>query len=81
VVQNDGRACVCGRDRPDVVPVSGRPAAVTEVNSWQPSGGREFRVLAPGEPFFSKTHYPHNKVVGGGFQRLRAAAGLGGGPA
>jgi hypothetical protein len=27
VVQNDGRACVCGRDRPDVVPVSGRPAA------------------------------------------------------
>jgi len=44
-------------DRPDV----------TEVNFWQPSGGREFRVLAPGEPFFFKTHYPHNKVVGGGF--------------
>ncbi|HEY6276409.1 MAG TPA: HNH endonuclease [Streptosporangiaceae bacterium] len=40
---------------------------VTEVNFWQPSGGREFRVLAPGEPFFFKTHYPHNKVVGGGF--------------
>jgi putative restriction endonuclease len=37
----------------------------TEVNFWQPSGGREFRVLAPGEPFF-KTHHPHNKVVGGG---------------
>src|SRR5262245_49186829 len=44
-------------DRPDL----------TEVNFWQPSGGREFRVLAPGEPFFFKTHYPHNKVVGGGF--------------
>lgn len=28
---------------------------------------REFRILAPGEPFFFKTHYPHNKVVGGGF--------------
>jgi putative restriction endonuclease len=40
---------------------------VTEVIFWQPSGGREFRVLAPGEPFFFKTHYPHNKVVGGGF--------------
>jgi len=40
---------------------------VTEVNFWQPSGGREFRVLSPGEPFFFKTHYPHNRVVGGGF--------------
>jgi putative restriction endonuclease len=40
---------------------------VTEVNFWQPSGGRGFRALAPGEPFFFKTHYPHNKVVGGGF--------------
>ena len=40
---------------------------VAEVNFWQPSGGRGFRVLAPGEPFFFKTHYPHNRVVGGGF--------------
>jgi HNH endonuclease len=40
---------------------------VTEANFWQPGGGREFRVLAPGEPFFFKTHHPHNKVVGGGF--------------
>ncbi len=40
---------------------------VTEVNFWQPSGAREFRVLAPGEPFFFQTHYPHNKLVGGGF--------------
>jgi putative restriction endonuclease len=40
---------------------------VTEVNFWQPSGGREFRILAPGEPFFFKTHSPHNRVVGGGF--------------
>ncbi len=40
---------------------------MTEVNFWQPSGNGEFRVLAPGEPFFFKTHYPHNKVVGGGF--------------
>jgi putative restriction endonuclease len=46
--------------------LAARPNA-TEVNFWQPSGGREFRVLAPGEPFFFKTHYPHNRVVGGGF--------------
>ena len=56
--------------------LAGRPE-VTEVNFWQPSGAREFRVLAPGEPFFFKSHYPHNKLVGGGFlQRLGAAAGL-----
>ena len=46
--------------------LAGRPE-VTEVNFWQPSGAREFRVLAPGEPFFFKSHYPHNKLVGGGF--------------
>jgi putative restriction endonuclease len=40
---------------------------LNEVNFWRPSGGREFRVLTPGEPFFFKTHYPHNRVVGGGF--------------
>jgi putative restriction endonuclease len=46
--------------------LSARPE-LQEVNFWQPSGGREFRVLGPGEPFFFKTHYPHNRVVGGGF--------------
>ncbi|QSB16684.1 HNH endonuclease [Natronosporangium hydrolyticum] len=38
-----------------------------EVNFWRPSGARRFRSLHPGEPFFFKTHYPHNRVVGGGF--------------
>lgn len=38
-----------------------------EVNFWQPSGGRQFRVLAPGEPFLFKLHSPRNYVVGGGF--------------
>lgn len=38
-----------------------------EVNFWQPSGGRLFRVLAPGEPFLFKLHSPKNFVVGGGF--------------
>ena len=37
------------------------------MNFWQPSGSREFRVLAPGEPFFFKSHYPNNRIVGGGF--------------
>ncbi len=41
--------------------------ALTEVNFWRPGGDREFRVLAVGEPFFFKTHQPHNRVVGGGF--------------
>jgi putative restriction endonuclease len=29
-------------------------------------GGR-FGALSVGEPFFFKTHYPDNRVVGGGF--------------
>lgn len=38
-----------------------------EVNFWQPSGSRNFRVLLPGEPFLFKLHSPHNFIVGGGF--------------
>ena len=40
---------------------------LNEVNFWRPAGDREFRALALGEPFFFKTHMPHNRVVGGGF--------------
>ncbi|MBG0823916.1 HNH endonuclease [Planomonospora sp. ID91781] len=40
---------------------------VGEVNFWRPSSAREFKVLSHGEPFFFKSHYPHNRVVGGGF--------------
>lgn len=40
---------------------------LSEVNFWRPGGGRGFHALAVGEPFFFKTHYPHNRVVGGGF--------------
>jgi putative restriction endonuclease len=40
---------------------------LTEVNFWRPSGRNSFRALDPGEPFFFKTHHPHNKIVGGGF--------------
>jgi HNH endonuclease len=38
-----------------------------EVNFWRPGGRHAFRALEPGEPFFFKTHHPHNRVVGGGF--------------
>ncbi len=38
-----------------------------EANFWQPSGGRQFRALDPGEPFLFKLHSPRNFVVGGGF--------------
>jgi putative restriction endonuclease len=44
----------------------GRPD-LTEVNFWRPGGARGFHVLEVGEPFFFKTHAPHNRVVGGGF--------------
>ena len=47
----------CSRTRPDLL---------GEVNFWRPGGGG-FRALRPGEPFFFKTHAPHNRVVGGGF--------------
>jgi putative restriction endonuclease len=46
--------------------LSARPD-LSEVNFWQPSGSRGFHAIAAGEPFFFKTHYPHNRVVGGGF--------------
>lgn len=38
-----------------------------EVNFWQPSGGRQFRALEPGEPLLFKLHAPRNFIVGGGF--------------
>src|SRR5258707_7942370 len=38
-----------------------------EVNFWQPSGSRTFRVLQPGELFLFKLHSPDNFIVGGGF--------------
>lgn len=46
--------------------LASRPG-IAEVNFWQPSGGREFQALEPGEPFLFKTHFPQNRVVGGGF--------------
>lgn len=38
-----------------------------EVNFWRPGGGRGFHVLMIGEPFCFKTHYRHNRIMGGGF--------------
>jgi putative restriction endonuclease len=39
---------------------------LTEVNFWQPSGG-SFAALSVGEPFFFKSKYPDNQLIGGGF--------------
>jgi putative restriction endonuclease len=48
--------------------LAARPeASQVEVNFWRPGGGRPFRALEAGEPFFFKSHAPHNRVVGGGF--------------
>ena len=41
---------------------SGRPD-LDEVNFWQPSGSRAFRVLAPGEPFLFKLHAPNHLIA------------------
>jgi len=40
---------------------------VDEVNFWQPHGGRAFRAIAPGDPFFFKLRAPHKKIAGFGF--------------
>jgi putative restriction endonuclease len=46
--------------------LSGLPE-LDEVNFWQPSGGRSFRALQPGEPLLFKLHHPESFIVGGGF--------------
>ena len=41
---------------------------VTEVNFWQPGGGRIFRALQPGEPFLFKSKWNDgNQLIGGGY--------------
>ncbi len=37
---------------------------LSEINFWRPGGRHAFRVLQPGEPFFFKSHYPQNQLVG-----------------
>lgn len=43
-----------------------RPA-ITEANFWLPSPKQGFKALQTGEPFLFKTHFPENRLVGGGF--------------
>lgn len=40
---------------------------VDEVNFWQPHGGRVFRTLSRGEPFFFKLRAPLKQIAGFGF--------------
>jgi putative restriction endonuclease len=44
-----------------------RQERLTEVNFWQPGGGRQFRALDPGQPLLFKLHAPKNAIAGGGF--------------
>jgi putative restriction endonuclease len=44
-----------------------RERAPDEVNFWQPSSFRQFKLLQPGEPFLFKLHSPRNFIAGGGF--------------
>ena len=60
------RACVRGADDEWYRFLAACPA-IDEVNFWSTTAGRRFDALTPGEPFFFKTPYPHNRVVGGGF--------------
>jgi putative restriction endonuclease len=46
--------------------LAGQPG-LAEVNFWRPKDTRRFQAINVGEPFFFKTHAPHNRVVGGGF--------------
>ncbi len=40
---------------------------INEANFWLPSTSSGFRALTTGEPFLFKTHWPDNRLVGGGF--------------
>ena len=40
---------------------------VGEVNFWQPHGGRAFRAISQGEPFFFKLRAPFKGIAGFGF--------------
>jgi putative restriction endonuclease len=44
-----------------------RERRLDEVNFWQPHGGRPFRAVPPGAPFFFKLKKPHDAIGGFGF--------------
>lgn len=61
------RALVCRGDRRGLVPVPRRLPRPDRGQLLAAGGEQAFRALTPGEPFFLKSHHPHNQVVGGGF--------------
>ena len=67
MIQNNGVKAYVGVTDGDWYQFLATRPDIDEVNFWRPGGGREFRVLTQGEPFFFKTHHPHNRIVGGGF--------------
>ena len=74
---NTGVRAYVGVTDGTVVPVPCRPAGADRSQFLAAGGGHAFRALRPGEPFFFKSHYPQNQIVGGGFYWVRADAALG----
>ena len=56
-----------GLTDPDSYSFLSAQSRVDEVNFWQPHGGRAFRALKRGEPFFFKLRAPAKAVAGFGF--------------
>ena len=56
-----------GLTDPDWYKFLSAQSRVDEVNFWQPHGGRVFRVLQRGDPFFFKLRAPHKAIAGFGF--------------
>jgi putative restriction endonuclease len=66
-VDNPVVDCYVAVTDPDWYRFLARRRDLEEVNFWRPRDTRRFGAIAVGEPFFFKTHAPHNRVVGGGF--------------
>lgn len=63
----DAQKGYVGLTGPDWYSFLAEHAHVGEVNFWQPHGGRAFRTIAPGEPFFFKLRAPYKSIGGFGF--------------
>ncbi|MHB1095601.1 MAG: HNH endonuclease [Gemmatimonadaceae bacterium] len=56
-----------GLTDPDWYAFLAAQSTLDEVNFWQPHGGRMFRAIARGEPFFFKLRAPARAIAGFGF--------------
>lgn len=63
----DARRGYIGLTDPDWHAFLAAQSRVDEVNFWQPHGGRAFRAIQPGDPFFFKLRAPQKDIAGFGF--------------